>query len=175
MARHPQLELDTQLCFPIYAAARALSRAYAPLLEPFGLTYPQYLALLVLWSGAPDDDRLTVGDIAERLRLDSGTVTPLLKRLEGRGLVQRRRDVDDERRVLVELTAAGEAMQDAVAHVPGALVERIGLPLDDATAVRGALERLLAALDDPAADQSRKPAPRSQSAATSEASSSSIS
>ena len=106
MGRHPQLELDIQLCFPLAAASRAVTHAYGPLLEPFGLTYPQYLTLLALWSGP---ERQTVGDLGRRLRLDSGTLTPLLKRLENAGLIERERDPDDERRVIVTLTPAGGA------------------------------------------------------------------
>lgn len=144
MLRHAQLELDHQLCFPIYAAARAVTRAYAPLLGPHGLTYPQYLALLALWSSA---EPLTVGEIGRRLRLDSATLTPLLKRLEGRGLVARGRDPLDERRVLVELTDAGERLQDAVAHVPGDLAQLSGLTVEEAVALRSLVDRLLEAVD----------------------------
>lgn len=144
MLRHPQLELDHQLCFPIYAAARAVTRAYAPLLGPHGLTYPQYLALLALWSNA---EPLTVGEIGRLLRLDSATLTPLLKRLEGRGLVVRRRDPADERRVLVGLTDDGERLQDAVAHVPHDLARSSGLTMEDAALLRSLLDRLLDAVD----------------------------
>src|SRR3546814_10727209 len=119
MARHAQLELDLQLCFPLYAASRALTRAYAPLLGAHDLTYPQYLTLLALWSGS---EPMSVGDLGDRLRLDSGTLTPLLKRLEAAGLVSRLRDPADERRVLVSVTAAGDALQDELAHVPGAVI-----------------------------------------------------
>jgi DNA-binding MarR family transcriptional regulator len=146
MVRHPQLELDRQLCFPLYAASRALTRAYGPLLEPHGITYPQYLTLLALWSG-PEGQ--TVGDLGRRLRLDSGTLTPLLKRLEGAGLVTRHRDPDDERRVVVALTEAGDALQDDLAHVPGALVERLGITVEDGLALRSLVDRLLANLDTP--------------------------
>lgn len=148
MGRHPQLELDLQLCFPLYAASRALTRAYAPLLEPFGLTYPQYLTLLALWSGPPEQ---TVGALGKRLSLDSGTLTPLLKRLEAVGLVTRRRDPDDERRVIVTLTDRGDALQDDLAHVPGALVEQIGMSMDDGIVLRRLLGRLLDALEVPGA------------------------
>ena len=140
MARHAQLELDLQLCFPLYAASRALTKAYQPLLDPFDLTYPQYLTMLALWS-SPDDQ--TVGALGDRLRLDSGTLTPLLKRLETRGLVRRHRDPADERRVLVTVTEAGDALQDDLAHVPGALVDRIGMTLDDGIALRRLLDKLL--------------------------------
>jgi DNA-binding MarR family transcriptional regulator len=153
MARHVQLELDLQLCFPLYAASRALTRAYAPLLEPHGLTYPQYLTLLALWSGPPSDETAgqSVGDLGARLRLDSGTLTPLLKRLEQAGLVRRRRDHDDERRVIVTLTPKGDELQDEVAHVPAALVERVGLAAEDLFALRILLDRMLTSLDQPTA------------------------
>jgi DNA-binding MarR family transcriptional regulator len=145
MSRHAQLELDFQLCFPLYAASRALTRAYAPLLEPHGLTYPQYLTMLALWSR---DDGQTVGELGRRLRLDSGTLTPLLKRLEAAGLVDRERDQTDERRVVISATAAGDRLQDDLAHVPGALVERMGLAADDLFTMRRILDRLLVALDE---------------------------
>ena len=143
-ARHTQLELDLQLCFPLYAASRAVTRAYAPLLAPVGLTYPQYLALLALWSGPPEQ---TVGGLGRRLRLDSGTHTPLLKRLVAAGFVTRRRDPGDERRVMVELTPEGDALQEQVAHVPGAIVERLGLRAEDLFALRALLDRLLDSVD----------------------------
>jgi len=148
MGRRPELELDHQLCFPLYAASRAVTQAYAPLLAPFGLTYPQYLTMLALWSA---DDALTVGEIGARLRLDSGTLTPLLKRLERAGLVARRRDPADERRVVVTVTPAGERLQDDVAGIPVALAERIGLSLDDSIALHRSLHRILDHLDRTAA------------------------
>jgi len=108
------LALDQQLCFALYAASLAMTRLYKPLLEPLGLTYPQYLAMLVLWEG----EGISVSALGERLSLDSGTLTPLLKRLEGAGLVQRLRDAADERRVLLQLTAAGRAMKAQAESVP---------------------------------------------------------
>ncbi len=108
------LRLDRQLCFALYAASRALIRAYGPLLEPLGLTYPQYLVLLALW----EDDHLSVSQLGERLALDSGTLTPLLKRLEQRGVVERRRGEDDERVVRISLTTAGRALRVKARRVP---------------------------------------------------------
>ena len=104
-ALHPQQELDRQVCFALHAASRAVVRAYGPLLEDAGLTYTQYLTMLVLWEtpGQP----ISIGALGERLQLDSGTLTPLCKRLEALGYVERHHDPDDERRVLVALTAAG--------------------------------------------------------------------
>jgi DNA-binding transcriptional ArsR family regulator len=99
------LLLDNQLCFALYSASLAMTKLYKPLLDELGLTYPQYLAMLVLW----ERDGLMVSELGERLSLDSGTLTPLLKRLEAAGLVARIRDVQDERRVHITLTPAGHA------------------------------------------------------------------
>lgn len=144
MSRHPQLDLDAQLCFPLYAASRAVTRAYGPLLRDVGLTYPQYLTLLALWE---DGEPMTVGDLGGRLRLDSGTLTPVLKRLEEAGLVTRRRDPDDERRVLVAVTAAGRDLQERVAEVPARLVESLGLDTTEFQQLRRLLDGLLDRLD----------------------------
>lgn len=111
---HAVQKLSNQLCFAAYSFAHALNRAYKPLLDPFGLTYPQYLVMLVLW----EEDERTVKEIGERLMLDSGTLTPLLKRLESAGYVVRRRGTRDERQVIVSLTEAGQALSEAAAHVP---------------------------------------------------------
>lgn len=108
------LALDMQLCFALYSASLAMTKIYKPLLAPLGLTYPQYLVMLVLW----EQDGQPVSAIGERLTLDSGTLTPLLKRLEAAGLVQRLRDAADERRVLVQLTAQGRAMKAQARSVP---------------------------------------------------------
>jgi DNA-binding MarR family transcriptional regulator len=144
VSRHPQLDLDAQLCFPLYAATRAVTRAYGPLLRDHGLTYPQYLTLLALWD---DEEPLTVGELGSRLRLDSGTLTPVLKRLEQAGLVTRRRDVDDERRVLVAVTDAGRDLQDQISDVPTRLVESLGLNATESRQLRRLLGSLLDRLD----------------------------
>lgn len=144
MSRHPQLDLDAQLCFPLYAASRGVTRAYGPLLQEFGLTYPQYLTLLALWDeGKP----MTVGELGGRLRLDSGTLTPVLKRLEQAGFVTRRRDADDERRVLVAVTAAGRDLRDRVSDVPTRLVGSLGLNATESRQLRLLLGSLLDRLD----------------------------
>jgi DNA-binding MarR family transcriptional regulator len=122
MARRDPLHIDEQLCFALYAASRAVTRAYAPLLEPLGLTYPQYLALLVLW----ERDGLPVKQLGERLALDSGTLTPLLKRLEHQGLVERRRGQVDERVVRIHLTTAGRALRGKARKIPAELACRAG-------------------------------------------------
>lgn len=113
------LRLDHQLCFALYSASLAMTKLYKPLLDEMGLTYPQYLALLVLW----EQDGLTVSDLGERLHLDSGTLTPLLKRLETAGLLSRLRDVQDERRVLIRLTAAGRQLKKRAARIPGCILQ----------------------------------------------------
>lgn len=113
------LRLDHQLCFALYSASLTMTKLYKPLLEPLGLTYPQYLAMLTLW----ENDGLTVSELGERLFLDSGTVTPLLKRLETSGLVLRQRDAEDERRVQVRLTEAGRALRRKAASVPGCVLD----------------------------------------------------
>jgi MarR family transcriptional regulator, organic hydroperoxide resistance regulator len=137
------LRLDQQLCFPLYAAANAIGRAYRPLLEPLGLTYPQYLVMLVLWESAP----LSVGELGTQLLLDSGTLTPLLKRLESAGLVQRQRDPEDERRVVIDLKAAGRQLKAKARAVPEALACRLLATPIDALRLRKDLRALLAALE----------------------------
>ncbi|AGH51410.1 organic hydroperoxide resistance transcriptionalregulator [Sphingomonas sp. MM-1] len=111
------LLLDRQVCFPLYAATNLLTRLYGPILSGLGLTYPQYLVMLVLWEAEPQ----TVGALGARLYLDSGTLTPLLKRMETAGLVKRERDPADERRVLVTLTDMGRALRERAVHVPEVL------------------------------------------------------
>lgn len=112
------LLLDNQLCFALYSTSLAMTKLYKPLLDELGLTYPQYLAMLVLW----EKDGLTVSELGERLFLDSGTLTPLLKRLESSGLVARLRDVQDERRVHISLTAAGRKLKSRAARIPGCIL-----------------------------------------------------
>ena len=138
------LDLDVQICFPLYATTRAVTRAYASLLEDSGLTYPQYLTMLALWGA---EEPLTVGDLGARLRLDSGTLTPLLKRLQAAGHLHRRRDTEDERRVLLEVTDQGWELRDQVAHVPGALVRMLSLTAEDGNQLRRLLTQLLENLD----------------------------
>ena len=112
------LKLDNQLCFAVYSTSLAMTRLYKPLLDKLGLTYPQYLVMLALW----EQDGPMVSVLGERLSLDSGTLTPLLKRLEASGLVARVRDVADERRVHITLTAAGRRLKAKAASVPACLL-----------------------------------------------------
>ncbi len=121
------LNLDDHLCFAVHATAHAFAQAYKPLLEPMKLTYPQYLVMLVLWEG----DGLSVSEIGARLFLDSGTLTPLLKRLEGLGYVERRRDDKDERVVRIRLTEAGRDLRKQARCIPPALMTTMGM--DEAT------------------------------------------
>ncbi len=132
------LSLDLQLCFALYAAQRAMVQAYQPELEPLGVTYPQYLVLLVLW----EEDGASVGRLGERLRLDSGTLTPLLKRLEALRLVRRRRSAEDERKVEIHLTAKGRGLQERARCVPLRMAEKAHLPLRELSALRAALHEL---------------------------------
>ena len=118
MPTHPELELDNQLCFSLYRASRAVIRAYRPLLKGLGLTYPQYLVMLVLWQC---DEGIGVKQIGDELGLDSGTLTPLLRRLERSGYVTRARDDADERRALIALTEAGRALREDAAGIPDEL------------------------------------------------------
>ena len=119
--------LDQMLCFALYAAARATNRRYIALLMPWVLTYPQYLVLVLLWSRRS----LTVKEIAGHLMLDSGTTSPLIRRLEGRGFIKRERSSSDERAVIVSLTQAGYALQDELAHIPGCVAAATDLTLAD--------------------------------------------
>jgi MarR family transcriptional regulator, organic hydroperoxide resistance regulator len=133
------LKLDAQLCFPLYAASNLLTRLYRPLLEELGLTYPQYLVMLVLW----ERRSASVGELSEALYLDSGTLTPLLKRLEVNGLVRRQRSAEDERRVEVSLTREGEALKKRALEVPGALACRVGLGNERFIGLRAELRALM--------------------------------
>jgi DNA-binding MarR family transcriptional regulator len=130
------LHLDRQLCFALYGAANRMTRLYRPLLDALGLTYPQYLAMLVLWEASPR----TVGALGEALDLESSTLTPLLKRLETQGLVARTRDPEDERRVIVALTSAGVALRDRARTVPEQLFCKLNMPLDELGALRERLK-----------------------------------
>lgn len=155
------LRLDEQLCFATYAASRAFTRAYAPLLEALGLTYPQYIVMIVLW----EKDELSVTELGERLALDSGTLTPLLKRLEAAGLVTRHRDREDERVVRVRLTSAGRKLEEKAREIPATLACRAGFGTSQAGlrrlgALREALVELTRALDDAATSAPPKRAKR---------------
>ena len=133
-----ELLLDNQLCFALYSASLAMTKLYKPLLEPMGLTYPQYLVMLALW----ERDGETVSALGERLRLDSGTLTPLLKRLEMAELVSRLRDTTDERRVRVRLTAAGRRLKGRAARIPACVMQAAQCDLDEVTALTRQIQSL---------------------------------
>ncbi len=130
--------LDNQLCFALYSASLQMTKLYKPLLAGIGLTYPQYLVMMVLW----EEDGITVGALGERLFLDSGTLTPLLKRLEAAKLVKRIRNEADERQVLIHLTDKGRALKKAAAGIPVQVACAAGLPIDELVNIRKKLEKL---------------------------------
>ena len=136
------LRLDRQLCFRLYAASRLMTRVYQPLLAPLGLTYPQYIVLLILWEDAP----CAVSHIGERSLLNSNTLTPLLKRLEQLGYVGRTRSTEDERVVKVRLTEAGAALEQQCVCIPDRLSKAIAYPTSQAHALRKQLDQLIAVL-----------------------------
>lgn len=117
------LKLENQICFMVYAAAREITKKYRPLLEELDVTYPQYLALLVLW----EKNELSVKELGEKLYLDSGTLTPMLKRMEAHELIIRQRSKQDERSVIVSLTEKGESLREKAACIPGALLENMNI------------------------------------------------
>ena len=121
------LALDKQLCFALYSASLAMTKVYKPLLAPLGLTYPQYLVMLALW----ENDGQSVSALGEKLALDSGTLTPLLKRLEAQGHVARQRDADDERRVIVRLTPAGRQLKIQARRIPQEIGRASGCELSE--------------------------------------------
>jgi DNA-binding MarR family transcriptional regulator len=142
------LQLDNQVCFALYSTSLAMTKLYKPLLAPLGLTYPQYLAFLVLW----ERDALTVGELGERLFLDSGTLTPLLKRMEAAGWLQRQRAADDERRVIVSLTPEGRALRQKARAVPAQLAQASGCSVGELTDLTQRLQQLRQQLLDDAPD-----------------------
>ena len=135
------LALDRQVCFALAAASRSVIGLYRPVLEPLGLTHPQYLVMLALWERSPR----TVRDIGEALYLDPATLSPLLKRLEAAGLIIRARSTKDERALDVALTPAGAALRSQAEKVPGQIVAGLGMPVRELEAIRDGLTRLLAA------------------------------
>ncbi|MCO6409999.1 MarR family winged helix-turn-helix transcriptional regulator [Hoeflea alexandrii] len=137
-----RLRPESMLCFDIYATHHAVGQVYQPLLSKLGLTYPQYLVMIVLW----EQDRQTVGQLGERLDLASSTLTPLIKRLESQGLVSRKRDAADERKVRVLLTPAGIALEQEASHVPGCVAEAFGLSVEQFAQMHSLLGQLRRAL-----------------------------
>jgi DNA-binding MarR family transcriptional regulator len=141
MSNVDPLALDRQVCFALAAANRSVIAVYRPVLEAIGLTHPQYLVMLALWERSPR----TVRDIGDALLLEPATLSPLLKRLEAAGLVTRARNAHDDRALDIELTAEGRALRSRAEAVPGTVVERLGLPLDELERMRDSLTRLIGA------------------------------
>ena len=139
MSEYKNLKLDNQLCFALYAATHSLTRAYRSALERSGITYSQYLVMLVLW----ENNNISVGKIAQRLELDSGTLTPMLKRLETAGLVKRVRNIDDERIVEISLTEAGNLLQHEISKVQQGVACKTGLGIEEFKQLTDALHRLV--------------------------------
>lgn len=132
------LSLDNQLCFALYSSSLLMTKLYKPMLDEIGLTYPQYLAMLALW----EEDGVTVSALGGRLYLDSGTLTPLLKRLEKAGLIVRERNAEDERQVLVRLTPSGRALKRQAAAIPRKLAAASGMPVAELISLRKKLQKL---------------------------------
>src|SRR3954447_22302988 len=135
------LVLDRQVCFALSVAARNVVAVYRPVLEPLGLTHPQYLVMLALWQHGP----LSVKDLSGLLQLDPGTLSPLLKRLEAAGLLRRERDPKDQRNLALALTEKGTALRAEAEQIPAGIVERLGMPVEELMALQGALTRVIGA------------------------------
>ena len=135
------LALESQVCFALSVAARNVVAVYRPVLEPLGLTHPQYLVMLALWQHGS----LSVKDLSGLLQLDPGTLSPLLKRLESAGLLLRERDPEDQRNLALALTDKGRGLRAEAERIPGGIVDRLGLPIEDLTALHGALSQVIAA------------------------------
>ena len=133
------MKLNNQLCFPLYAAARQVVSLYTPFLKPLGLTYTQYIVFLSLW----EKDGVTVGDLGSKLYLDNGTLTPLLKKLQTQGYVDRNRAQDDERVVLITLTDKGRALREQVKEIPFKVASRFSYPVEDSIKLRELLYQLI--------------------------------
>jgi len=138
MDQEAHLKLNNQLCFATYACSREIIKLYRPFLEKLNLTYTQYITLLVLWETSP----ITAKNLGERLYLDSGTLTPLLKKLEKQGYINRKRSLEDERLLLVSLTEEGELLKEKVKMIPSEIACGVGLNISDAVALRETLQQL---------------------------------
>lgn len=133
------LKLENQLCFPLYAAAKEVVRRYRPFLEPLGLTYTQYIAMMVMW----EHGSLTAGRMGEFLHLDSGTLTPMLKKMEAAGLITRRRSTEDERELIVTITEEGRQLREKALTVPAQMASCVSLSLEEVVQLRSLLDKLV--------------------------------
>lgn len=136
---YESLKLDNQLCFALYACAKEMTRIYKPFLDKFGITYTQYITLLALW----EEDNITVKELGKKLHLDSGTLTPLLKKLENMEILKRIRDTEDERNVYVKLSEKGMKMKDEALEIPGKVFCSTGMSMEEALDLREKLKLLL--------------------------------
>jgi len=142
MEHYEQLKLDNQLCFPFYAVSRLIIRKYQPFLDELGITYPQYLVLLVLWEKAPQP----VNDISKRLHLNTNTITPLINRLVDLGIVEKQKGTDDERKMYVFLTTKGQVMREQAAGIPARLAEGVEVQPTKMEALRTMLYEMIEVL-----------------------------
>ena len=143
-SRYDCLKLDNQLCFPLYVSAKEVVRRYKPFLDEIDLTYTQYITMMVMW----EEKKLNSKTLGDRLFLDSGTFTPVLKKLEEKGLVTRKRDAEDERNLMIEITDKGEALKEKAVMIPAKLGSCLKLEKEDAMALYGILRRFLETLKD---------------------------
>jgi DNA-binding MarR family transcriptional regulator len=141
--KYESIKLDNQVCFSLYAASREIIKLYKPVLDKFNLTYTQYISMLVLW----EEEKSTVKDIGKRLHLDSGTLTPLLKKIESMGLVTRYRDVNDDRVVIVELTEKGRSLKEEITEVPSEIACKVKMPMEKLIVLKEYLDELLINLE----------------------------
>jgi DNA-binding MarR family transcriptional regulator len=137
-----QLKLENQLCFPFYAASRLIIRHYQPHLDRLGITYPQYLVLMVLW----EKDGVSVNEIANQLILNTNTITPLLKRMEKREIVQRKRSTEDERKVLIHLSSKGKQLQEQAAEIPAKMAENLNVEPEELACMKDQIMDMIAIL-----------------------------
>ena len=137
--KYDKLKLENQLCFPLYACSKEIIRKFKPFLDPLGLTYTQYIALMALW----EEDNLTVKSLGEKLYLDSGTLTPLLKKMESQNLIKRTRSSSDERNVYIKLTEDGQRLKDSAAVIPDQIGSCISLTGEEAMLLHQTLHKIL--------------------------------
>ncbi len=141
MDKYEKIKLDNQLCFSLYAASREVIKIYKPLLDKYGLTYTQYIAMLVVW----EYEKITVKEMGQKLHLDSGTLTPVLKKLQSMDLIDKYRDKNDDRVVIVEVSEKGRELKDKITDVPEQMYCRLGSKVEDAIQLKKMLDKLLIA------------------------------
>ena len=139
MNKYYSIKLENQLCFPLYALSREIIKLYKPILDKYNLTYTQYIAMLVMW----DEEKITFKNLGKKLHLDSGTLTPVLKKLEAMELIVKYRTVEDDRVVMVELTEKGRALKENITEVPKNIFCQIGMTIEESNNLKNALDKLL--------------------------------